>query len=84
MNGKIIINKPKVCICVIKLDGKLKQLNVLTGSDEFTTDLPQKKSKNYIIRSGCHIAIQILIYLCSSVFSGHPVVSKASLIHLFK
>ena len=25
MNGKIIINKPKVCICVVKLDGKLKQ-----------------------------------------------------------
>ena len=34
MNGKIIINKPKVCICVIKLDGKLKQLNALTGADE--------------------------------------------------
>lgn len=36
--------------------------DVPRGTDEFTTDLPQKKSKNYIIRSGCHIAIQILIY----------------------
>ena len=34
MNGKIKIKKPKVCVCVIKIDGKLKQLGAFKAIDE--------------------------------------------------
>ncbi len=34
MNGKIRINKPGICVCVIKIDGKVKQLGAFKGVEE--------------------------------------------------
>ena len=34
MNGKIRINKPRICICVIKIDGKVKQLGAFKSIKE--------------------------------------------------
>lgn len=34
MNGKIIIKKPNICVCFIKLDGTVKQLGAFKTSEE--------------------------------------------------